>query len=873
MREWIWRAKSMFRRKRMEAETKEELQLHFDMEVEAGRRLGLSAEESGRRARLRVGLVFEGVESTREEFGFHWLNGASGDLRHALRTLTRSGAFGTVAVLVLAVSVAISTLIFCLVEGVVLKPLPYSSPQRLVRLYDAGKTEPKFPMSLGHYMDYRANAKSLEAIALYTGRDMELSASEGRPAQLTGLSVTSDYFAVLGKTPLLGRAFINADLRKGVRHVIISHRFWRDRLHSDPTIAGKAIRLDREPWTIIGVAPIGFQHVGGDYRSPLQGETVDIWTPLNLDGPESAIRAYHFSNAIARIREGFSVLQAKQELLRLAALYEQRYPDYGQWSIRVEPLLSEVTGRSGQVIWLLTAAGGLVLLVACGNIAGLCVARAVARRKELSLRHALGANRWQLVRVGLAENLLIGVAGAIAGLLLAAAVLPLLHRLLPEDFPRAHEIALTPLAAVFAVAVAMATVLIAGLLPVRGGEALQSHQRFSSGRDSRKLRTVLVAGELALAGLLCAGTLFLLRSYQEIGARDHGFRPAGVLTFQLSVPSGAYSKPGRITRLYDEIRAKISEIPGVDSVGASTNLPWSGYDENSGFQIVGRIANDRDELNARYQAASPGYSEATGMRLVSGRFFDQSKDASGQPLSVIVNNALASRYFPNENALGAMLKIWGEDRRIVGVVADIRDLPADLDTRPAFWFPLGQREFGRVSFAVHSNRMEPASAASLVADAVHSVDPELALANISTLERHAGSALASRRFALWLFQAFAALALILAAAGIYGLLAYIVQQRRKEFGIRSALGASRENLSGMVLFDGLKMASAGALCCVLLIPVGGLLLQAFLYNVRAFDLLTIFAAPSALLVVALFASLGPARSAIRSDPSLALRED
>ncbi len=873
MQEWIWRLKAMLRRDRMTGEKAEELELHLSMEVEAGLRQGLSPEEARRQARLRVGLLSEGIESAREEFGFRWLDGAVGDFRHAFRALIRNRGFGTVAVLVLSASVAINTIIFCMLDGVVLRPLPYRLPRQLVRLYDSSPPgAPKFAMALGRYTDYRANSRTLESIALYTGRDMEFNAGEGHSQQATGVAITSDYFAVLGTAPYLGRAFTDADLRSTDRNVIISYRLWRERFQSDPAIVGKTIRLDREPWTVIGVAPDGLQHVGGDYRSPLQGETVDIWTPLAMDGPEIAIRAYHYCNAVARIRDEFTESQARTELGILAASYSQRYPDYGKWDVRVEPLLNEVTGRSRQVIWLLVAAGGLVLLVACANIAGLCLARGVTRRKELSLRRALGANRWQLIRVGLAENLLIGAAGAVLGLLMAGLGLPLLRHLLPEDFPRAHEIALSATGAIFAAAIAVAVVLIAGLLPVGASDTVES-QRVTQGRDSRRMRTLLVAGEIALAGLLCAGALFLLRSYWEIEARDHGFNPAGVLTFHLKVPEIDQAKPGSMARLYDAIALKIADIPGVTSVGASTNLPWSGYDENAGFEIVGEPAGPNSDKGARYQAATPGYFEAMGMRLVSGRLFDRVRDASGQPPALIVNDALANRYFPGGKVVGAEVRNGGQNRRIIGVVQSIQDSPADLETKPAYWYPLDQVEYDSVFFAVRTRSLEPASLTSAVTGAVHAVDPELALAEIRTLQNRADSSLAARRFALWLFQSFAVLALVLAAAGIYGLLAYTVQQRHQEFGIRAALGATRIDLWKMILSDGLRMASAGAFCCVLLIPLGGKVLGTFLFNVKPFDLLTIAGAPAVLLAVTILASLGPARSATQSDPAFSLRED
>ena len=334
---WIWRFKTMLRRKSGVAERSEEMQFHLDMEVEAGLKMGLSPEEARRRARLRAGLLAEGVESTREELGFRWLDGLMSDLRHAFRSLTRNGGFAAVAVLVVASSVAINTLIFCILSGVVLRPLPYRSPEQLVRLFDAGRTDPKFPMSIGHYLDYRANAKSVEAIALYTGRDMELSgiaANESR--QLSGLQITPDYFDVLGKAPARGRVFSDDDMRGKVRNAIISHRLWKTQFQSDPAIVGKALRLEREPWTIVGVAAERFQHVGGEYRSPLQGETVDVWMPLPLDLPEQPIRAWHFCNAIARIRPGFTETQARQELTGLAGLYQQRYSNYGSWSLHLE---------------------------------------------------------------------------------------------------------------------------------------------------------------------------------------------------------------------------------------------------------------------------------------------------------------------------------------------------------------------------------------------------------------------------------------------------------------------------------------------------------------------------------------------------------
>lgn len=869
MRELWWRLRARLSRRRLLAERTEELQHHLDMEIAAGVRRGLSLEEARREARGRAGLVSEGLESVREELGFRWLDGTALDLRHAVRSLARSRGFGLAAALVLTTSVAITTLVFCLVEGVILRPLPYAEPERLVRVYDESPHFSRFPMSIGHYFDLRAHARSLEGVALYTGRDIELTAAEGHSRRLTGVAVTSDFFHLLGRPPALGRAFTDADLTRDGRNAILSDRLWRDRFAADPDIVGKTIRLDRQPWTVVGGAPPGLQHVGGEYRSPLQGESVDIWLPLALDLRENAIRYFHYCNAVARLAGGATPEQARQELALLVKSYGAQYPETGEWHLRLEPLLGEVTGGSRHIVWLLLVAAGLVLVLACANVAGLSVARAVARAPELALRQALGAGRWQLLRVGLAENLLVGLTGAVLGVALAAAGAPLMRHLLPADFARAHEVALTPTAALLACAIAVGTALAGGL--ARGGArvAVRAGAGITAGRGARRLRSALVTAQLAVAGLLCGGALFLLRGYQQLGARDHGFEPAGVLTFQLSIPT---TDNEVIARKQDEIRARIAELPGVAAVGATTNLPFSGYDENTGFDIVGRSFPDGEEPNARFQAATAGYFQAAGMHLLEGRTFDVASEARGQPLTLVVNDALAARWFPR-GALGATLDVFGEQRQVVGVVAGVRDSPADLDVKPAFWFPLAQVPFADVHFAVRARGVDPASLTASVAAAVHGVDSELALADVRTLESRTAGALAARRFALWIFQSFAVLALVMSAAGVYALLAYLVQRRRKELGIRAALGATGAELGRMVLVDGLKLAALGALLCAVLIPAGGLLLRALLQEVRPLDAVTVAGAPAALLLAAALASLGPARSARRSDPARVLREE
>ncbi|MBM3765621.1 MAG: FtsX-like permease family protein [Acidobacteria bacterium] len=831
MREFIWRLRAIFQRDRLTREMEEEMRFHMEMDP------------------LRAGPLTQSLETTRDEFGFRWLDGVLGDLRHAARALRRSPAFALVAVSALAAAVAINTLVFFLLDAVLLRPLPYPEPERLIRVYDSGTRVEKWPMAIAHYQEQKRSAQSISSIALYTGADVEMNNE-----RVSGIAITPEFFDVLGAKPFAGRFFLDSEMTRAARPAIISHTVWRTHFHSDPAIVGKAARINRESWTIVGVAPPGFQHVGGDYRSPLQGETVGVWLPLPLDGNENRRRRSHFSNAVARLKPGVSAEAAKQEL---SAITERVSSDekhfVEKWTANVAPLHDEIAGRSKDVVFLLAAAALLVMMIACANVAGLVIARTLARRDELAIRHALGASNWQLVRVGLTENLLLGVVGACAGLSLAAALLPLLRTLLPANFPRVHEVALTPRAAAVSIALAITTAIVAGLI--------RTH---SSKRQTLRMRGALVAAEVGLACLLCAGGLLLIESYRRLEARDHGFQSSGVLTYAVSLPGPEYRNGERLIRVSRELRAAIGAVAGVESVGIATDLPWSGWDENSSWGL-------KDEHSARFHMASPGFFESIRTPLAAGRYFDE-REYQKQPSSIIVNEALADRHLGGKSAIGTKIRAWGSEREIVGIVADVRDTPADLAAKPAFWFPAGQEPFAQFSVVVKTFG-DPLRLAPEVKRAMAAVDPELPMARLKTLDEHAAQAMAQRRFALWLFQAFGVLAMALAAVGVYGLLAFWVVQRRKELGIRMALGATRSGLWRLVVLGGLRLAAIGATCAAALAPFAGRWIGSFLYSIEATDHVVLIAAPALLLVVALLASLGPAYMATRADPAQALRQD
>jgi predicted permease len=874
MREWLWRLAAMWRRDRESDARRDELQFHFDAEVEAASARGMSVEEARREARRRVGSVSAGEVDAHEGIGIRALDALSRDVSQAARSLTRHAAFTTLAGAVLVLSVAVAVLLFALFDGVLLRPLPYRQPDRLVRIYDGSPAQPRFPMAIGRYLEYRHAASSLDGLALYTGRDVELSGDGRRSARLTGVAITGEYFSVLGWAPASGRAFTDGDLRPDTRNVILSDRVWRAEFSADSAIVGRVIRLNRQSWTVIGVMPPGFQHIGGDYRSPPQGDTVDVWLPLSIDTTQPGnLNGSHYCNAVARIRAGRSFTAARQELAALAAGYSQRYAQFGTWTANVSPLFGEVTGRSRSLVTLLAVAAALVLTVACANIAGLCVARALTRQKDEEVRRALGASRWQRLRVALSENLLVGLAGAAAGVLVAASALPTMRAWLPVDFPRLHEVAFTARSAVFGVAVALTTVLLATVLAAGSTRTVVAGTRTTAGRRTRRLRTLLVVVEIALAGVLCAGTIQLWRHYRALTAQDHGFATSGVLTFRVSIPIPSRPEPGAIGARLESLRKAVLEVEDVRHAGITTNLPWSGYDENSDLRVVGRDMGDDPSTSVRYQAASDGYFDAMRMRVLSGRTFDATRDIRNRPRVIVINDATARRLFPAGNAVGTRVEIFGEQREIIGVVRGIGDQPTSVGVEPAMWFPLGQVDFVDVFFAVLVDGARPLSRLDAIRAALERIDPALPISDVQMMEARAATALANQRLALRLFQAFAMLTLLLAASGLYGLLAYVVHQRRKELSIRAAVGATRTDLAGLVLRDSLSMAIAGALACAAVLPAASGGWMAWTSGLGRLDAWAWIGTPALLLAIALLASLGPAHQASRQTDVGALRED
>jgi predicted permease len=805
------------------------------------------------------------------------------DLRFGLRMLRKNPGFTSVAVFTLALGIGANTAIFSVVNGVLLKPLPYPEPERLVRVFQNIMNFPKAPMSPADFRDYREQNTTFESLAGYFRQDLEL-AQEEKAERLMGMRASSGYFQTLGLEPMLGREFTREEeIPDESAVVILSHGLWQRRFDGDPKIVGKTIRLSGKSFTVVGVAPAGLQHVGGGYRPLPHGESVDIWWPMRL-GPNRP-RGALIVNVIGRLKPGVTRQQAEAEFDLIAARLAEQYPGpYRKAKTITQPLREEIVEGSQRALLLLLAAVFFVLLIACVNVANLTLARAAAREREIAVRLALGAGRARILRQLLIESLTLAVIGGLLGLLLAKLAINALIKLGPEQLPRLHMINLDMRILAFTLLISLLTGLLFGMAPalqslkLNLNESLKEGGRAAtSGRRQRRTRGALVVAEVALALALLLGAGLLMRSFLKLQQTDPGFNPSGVLTMSVVLPGARYVGVEPQISFLQRLVERVSALPGVRSAGVTSDLPWTGYQNEAGLRVEGKTFPTDQEPHAQYHFISADYMRTIGAPLLSGRWFDARDRRGAQPV-ILINQAMARKNWPGEDAVGKRIAFGDSTRKdedwmqVVGVIGDVKDYPNSANSQPAFYLPVTQEPYPEMSLAIRADK-DTLSLVEAVRREVRALDREMPISEVRTLETVAAAAVASRRFAMLLVGVFALTALALAGIGIYGVTSYLVAHRTHEIGIRIALGANSFDVLKLALRHGMTLALAGVGAGLALAIAATRLMANLLYGVGATDPATFVAVPLFLIGVSFVACYLPARRATKVDPMTALRRE
>ncbi len=879
------RLRSLFAKDRAEHDLDRELRFHLEEQIEENISAGMSREEARRAALRSLGGTAQIGEECRDMRRTSYIETLWNDLRFALRILGRTPGFTAILLLTMALSIGATSAIFSVIQGVLLRPLPFAQPDRIVRIFYQNTLWPKFPMNHYDFRDIRARNRTFGSMAIITRSDAQLSGS-GEAVMVHAFRISAGYFRTLGLKPARGREFTTTDELPGHgRQAILSDRLWRTRFAADPNIIGRTITLNTEPFVVTAVMPPGVEHPGNEYHSIADGENVDLWTPFVFEGNPNN-RGSHFTEGIARLRDGVSVDQAIADLNGIITDLGKQYRGSRGWKIYLVPLYTEIVGSTRRMLFVLMGAVALLLLIACVNAASLLLARATARAREIAVRAALGAARRRIVRQLLTESLVIATGGALLGTVVAFGGVQVLRSLLPPGFPRAGSIRLDPVVFGFTLATAMVTGLIFGIVPALISsrtdlqQSLRDGGRGSSvGRHQLNLRNALVIAETALACVLLIGAGLMLRSFVNLLRTDPGFRPQQVLTASVSLPGQQYNSTPKVQAFFHKLDGAVAAIPGARTAGIGSDLPWTGYDENlGGFRLEGQPASVNEKTTGRYHMASADYFRALGIPLVRGRFFDARDDASA-PHVFIINETLA-RFWPSGDAIGKRVAFFTDQPQekdwwtVVGIVRDIKDKPEQAAAQPAFWWPLEQMpwSFSHGSIVIRSVA-DPLLLANQFRTTVHQLDPGLAVADLRVMTEIADESVAKQRFALFLVGLFAVLALLLAAFGIYGVISWTVSQRMNELGTRMALGASSWDLVRMILGHGLRLSIAGSIIGTVGALVAGRVLASLLFEVRASDPVTFALVPAIALVTSALACYLPARRATGADPMHALRSE
>ena len=803
------------------------------------------------------------------------MSGLIKDVRYGVRSLWKRPGFTAIAVITLALGIGANTAIFSVVNAVLLKPLPFNEPERLVWVWDTQPQLATTPTSLPDFLGWKQQNQSFDHLAAFQSGKMFLDAGDGITTDTQLGLVTPELFSVFHVNPILGRTFTSEETLPGrFRVAVLSHSIWQSRFGSDPTVSGRTIQLNGAAYTIIGVMQPGFSYP----------DRAELWRPLPID-PARLDPGPHYLKVIGRLKPGVALAQAQADMSTIAArLSQQNREKNAGHGVKLERLANVVIGDIGLALYVLLGAVGFVLLIACANLANLMLARVGAQQKEIAVRTALGASRLRIVRQLLIESIILAIGGGVIGLLLAIWAVSWVVSLSADTIPRVQEISVDPRVAGFTLLVSVITGVLFGLAPALQvsrpdlTDALKEGGRTTAGLRKNRLRSALVISEVALSLVLLVGAGLMIRSFAKLNQVDPGFKPAQVLTMGVALLRARYPADEQVAQTYSQILERTTAVPGVVSAGAISDLPLTGSNTSDSFTIEGRppIAKEA-EPSTEYHVVTPRYFESMGIPLLSGRDVAHT-DTRQSPNVVVINEVFARRHFAGENPLGHRLRLQGQERDpllIIGVVGNVRQLGLDEQLTPEVYVPLLQdplsTTYQRSMTIVARTKSDPGAIAGPLRAAVASVDKSLPVYALKAMTEHLHESLARRRFNLILLTVFSGVALALAAVGIYGVISYGVTQRTHEMGIRMALGAKPRDVVQLVVRQAMVLALGGVGIGLLAAWALTRLMKSLLFNVGATDPLTFVAIAALMSLIALLACLIPARRATKVDPLVALR--
>lgn len=807
------------------------------------------------------------------------------DVRFGVRMLGRSRGLTAIAILALALGIGANTAIFSVVNAVLVRPLPYPDPERLVWFWEVQPNLPRAPFSAGDFLDFQAQSQSFEQLAGMHRVNFTMT-GRGTAERLPGMVVTPNFFTTLGVQPIVGRAFLPNEGAFGVQRVaLLAYGFWRSRFGGANDVTSQSVVLDGRPVSIVGVLPANFQYA---YQKDVQ-----IWVnPVNTVPEVFSASAdwerklgtnheTHYLNLIARLKPGVTVQQAEAEVNGIFATLHQKYPATTGHSARIAPLRELSTGPVRQTLLILLAVVALVLLIACANIANLLLARAVGRMREIAIRNALGAGRRRIVRQLLTESMLLALCGGALGLGLAWWLVRLLVASSPQELPRVEEVSVDLRVLAFTFGVSLLTGLLFGMGPAlaatveRVGAALKEGGRSAtSGRGQNRLRSLLVIGEVALSLVLLVGAGLLVRSFTRMLEVKPGFNGDGVVTMRMNFTSERYAERGKSTQLLDQLLPRVAALPGVEGVAVSNDLPLEGDDTTTGVSTAdGHAPFERGHQPLiGVHAVNAGYFRAMGIPLLRGRELSAS-DTTNSPLVVVINQKLADILWPGQDPIGKHFNVMTDKQsEVVGVVGNVLHNGLAEPVTAESYLPFAQNPWAYVCLAIRANG-DPTAVYSAVRSLLSDIDPQLPVHDMRPMSRVVAETMAAQRLTLWLVGGFAVLALGLAFVGIYGVMSYSVTERLHEIGVRVALGAQARDVLRLVVGRGMKAAATGLVTGILGALVATRAMTALLFEVRPSDPLTYGAIAALLATAALAACYLPARRATAIDPLVALRHE